>query len=139
MTKDYNIGDKNMKENTQEKNLVKKSEKSIFKKIKNFLGNLFSKKDKTAKDEISEERIIEPKEDNKFKENIKIIEIEERELLELQRKFHTGAIAKGDLTDAQIDALADLYDKQILAIKESIKRVEKEIEESNRKKEKKNA
>lgn len=119
-----------MKENTQEKNLIEKSEKSILGKIKNFFKNLFSKNKRDTNNEVADEPIVNVEENNnEFKETIKITADEETKLLELQRMYHNGAIAENDLTDEQIDALCDLYDKQIAEIKKTIKMKEEEIQE----------
>ena len=143
MTKDYKIGDKIMKENTQEKNLVEKSESNIFGKIKSFFKKLFNKKEKKIDVETIQEETVEEKENIEFKESLKIVGIEEEELLELQRKFHEGEIVEGDLTDEQIDALCELYDKQIEEIEKNIEVVKQKIEDnkkrSNQKIQKNNA
>ena len=115
-----------MEENTQEKNLIEKKEKaSIFGKIKNFFKNIFSKKQV----EIVEEETIVKETNSEFKESIKMTEDEETKLLDLQRRYHRGEIAENDLTDEQIDAICDLYDKQIEEIKNTIKMKEEQIEE----------
>ena len=119
-----------MEENTQEKDLIEKKEKfNLFGKIKNFFKNLFSKKDtKVVEEEITEEETI-----NEFKEYIKMTEDEETKLLDLQNRYRRGEIAENDLTDEQIDALCDLYDKQIEELKKSIKIKEEKIAEHKRK------
>ena len=43
-----------MEENTQEKNLIEKNEKSIFGKIKNFFKKLFNKKENSVENETVE-------------------------------------------------------------------------------------
>lgn len=113
-----------MKENTQEKNLVEKSKKSIFGKIKSFFKNIFGKKE----EDIHQEENVSVENNNGFKEYIKITEDEETRLLELQRKYHNGEIEGDTLTDEQIDALCLLYDKQIEEIKKTIKMKEEQIE-----------
>lgn len=122
-----------MEENTQEKKLIEKGEKiNLFGKIKNFFKNLFSKKQVIIeeKDEIEEVTVDEPI--NDFRESIKMTEAEEAQLLDLQKRYRRGKIAINDLTDEQIDALCDLYDKQIEEIKKSIKRKEEIIAECKR-------
>ena len=121
-----------MKENTQEKNLIEKSESYIFGKIKNFFKNLFNKKEKKIEIEPIQEEILEEKENSEFKESLKIVGIEEEELLDLQRKFHEGEIVEGDLSDEQIDALCELYDKQIEEIEKNIEIVKQKIEENKK-------
>ena len=106
-----------MEENTQEKNLIEKKEKvNVFSKIKNFFKNLFNKN----KIEVIEES-VEKEASNEFKESIKMTEDEETKLLDLQKRYRRGEIAENDLTEEQIDALCDLYDKQIEDLKKSIK------------------
>jgi len=115
-----------MEENTQEKNLIKQEEKvSIFGKIKNFFKKIFSKKQV----EVIVEEAEGKQANNEFKESIKMTEDEETKLLDLQRRYHRGEIAENDLTDEQIEALCDLYDKQIEEIRSTIKMKEEQIEE----------
>lgn len=120
-----------MGENTQEKNLIEKKEKiNVFRKIKNFFKNLFTKKQDEEEVEIVEEST------NDFKETIKMTEDEETKLLELQERYRRGELGENDLTEEQIDALCDLYDKQIEELKISIKIKEEKIAERKRKQEK---
>lgn len=120
-----------MKENTQENNLVEKNENNLLDKIKKFFNNLFNKK---RNDVGEQEKTVESKENNEFKENIKIAENSEEELLELQRKFQDGEIVEGELTNEQIDALCELYDRQIAEIQKNIDIVKQRIEENNKRK-----
>lgn len=120
-----------MGENTQEKNLVEKKE-SFFNKVKNFFKGLFKKKEENV---INNENDI-AKDENNFKENIKIVEEEETEemkILELQRRYRRGEIAESDLTEEQIDDLGALYDRQIAALKKIIEEKEMQIEENKKK------
>lgn len=102
-----------MKENTQEKNLVEKTKKGIFTKIKKFFKKLFNKNGENTNNEKFIEEIIQVKENSLFKENLKRTEDEETRLLELQRRYRRGEIAENDLTDDEVDALCELYDRQI--------------------------
>ena len=113
-----------MKENTQEKDLIEKDENSIFGKIKKFFKNIFSRKE-----DSEEETVSQKEENNEFKEYLKITETEETKLLELQTKYHNGEISEKDLTDEQLDELCLLYDKQIEEIKKSIKVKEEKLAE----------
>lgn len=125
-----------MKENTQEKKLIEKKE-GFFGKIKNFFKNLFSKKAKDIKQEevISKETVT-----NEFKESIKTEESEESKLLDIQKRYRRGEIAENDLTEEQIDALCDLYDRQIEVLRKAIEEKEQQIAENDKEKiEKKNA
>jgi len=125
-----------MEGNTQEKNLIEKKEKGLLNKIRNFFKNLFGKKQV----EVNEEIVAEQQESsNEFKDSIKMTEEEENQLLELQNKYRRGEIAENDLTEEQIDALCDLYDKQIEEIKQSIKVKEEKIAEYKKRIENNNA
>lgn len=126
-----------MGENTQEKNLIEKEEKGLFGRIKNFFKKLFAKKQVEENEKIDAVNVEEPI--NDFKESIKMTEDEEMQLLELQKKYRRGEIAENDLTEEQIDALCDLYDKQIEEIKQSIRIKEEKIAEHKRKIENNNA
>lgn len=125
-----------MGENTQEKNLIEKKEKSLFGKIKNFFKKLFGKKQVEVN---NEPEVVSEESNNEFIEYIKMTEDEETKLLELQRKYRRGEIAENDLTDEQIDALCNLYDKQINDLKISIKIKEDKIAEHKRRIENNNA
>ena len=57
-----------MEENTQEKNLIEKNEKSIFGRIKKFFKKLFNKKENAVENETVEENSASVKENNEFKE-----------------------------------------------------------------------
>ena len=125
-----------MGENTQEKNLIEKKEKSVFQKIKNFFKKVFGKKQ--IENNIQTD-IIEEESNNEFKESIKMTEDEETKLLELQRRYRRGEIAENDLSEEQIDALCKLYDKQIEDLKQSIKIKEEKIAEHKKRIENNNA
>lgn len=121
-----------MEENTQEKNLVEKNNKNVFSRIKNFFKNLFGKKDNNQVE--TEENSSNTKENNEFKEYIKMTEDEETRLLDLQARYRRGEIGQNDLTEDQIDALCDLYDKQIEDLRKSIQIKEEKIAEHKKRK-----
>lgn len=121
-----------MEENTQEKNLVEKNNKNVFSRIKNFFKNLFGKKDNNQVE--TEENSSNTKENNEFKEYIKMTEDEETRLLDLQARYRRGEIGQNDLTEDQIDALCDLYDKQIEDLRKSIQIKEEQIAEHKKRK-----
>lgn len=123
-----------MEENTQEKNLIEKNEKSIFGRIKNFFKKLFNKKENAVVNETVEESSASVKENNEFREHIKMTEDEETKLLDLQARYRRGEIGQNDLTEEQIDALCNLYDKQIEDLKQSIKIKEEKIAEHKKRK-----
>lgn len=110
-----------MKENTDEKSLVKINENSIFYKIKRFFKNLLSKKKDADNSIVEETTVIKQDEDkrNQFMEQIKKIEDEETTLLKLQKQYRNGEIKEESLTDEQVSSLCKLYDKQISNLKKS--------------------
>ena len=104
-----------MKENTDEKSLVKINENSIFYKIKQFFKKLFYKKETINNITVETNKVILQNDNkkNKFMEEIKNIEDEETLLLKLQKKFRSGEIKEEELTEEQVKSLCELYDKQI--------------------------
>lgn len=123
-----------MKENTQEKNLVEKTKKGIFTKIKKFFKKLFNKNGENTNNEKFIEEIIQVKENSLFKENLKRTEDEETRLLELQRRYRRGEIAENDLTDDEVDALCELYDRQIEELQKSIEMREQKLADYKKRK-----
>lgn len=117
-----------MENNTQEKDLIERNESTIFGRIKNFFRNLFKKKEISK---ISEEKEVDIHEEKKqeFKEYVKKTEDENTQLLDLQRRYRKGEIGDNDLTEEQIDALCDLYDRQIISLKKSIEAKQQQITE----------
>lgn len=115
-----------MENNTQEKDLIERNESTIFGKIKNFFRNLFKKKEISK---ISEEKEVDIHEEKKqeFKEYVKKTEDENTQILDLQRRYRKGEIGDNDLTEEQIDALCDLYDRQIISLKKSIEAKQQQI------------
>lgn len=110
-----------MKENTDEKSLVKVNENSIFYKIKKFFKKLFNKHN-SADNYIVEETVAIKQDEgkkNQFMEEIRKIEDEETLLLKLQKQYRNGEIKEEDLTDEQVSSLCELYDKQISNLKKS--------------------
>lgn len=107
-----------MNEKTQEKSLIKINDNKLFHKIKNFLNKLFNKKNEdfcntdTNKVSMEEEKAL-------FIKSIKNIENDEIKLLKLQKKFRNGEIKEEELSKEQINALCQLYDKQIEELKKS--------------------
>lgn len=80
-----------MKDITKEKMLMP-IKNNVFYKIRCFLQNLFRKKHMTVVDEVRNT---------------------EGEWLRLQKRYNKGEIKEDDLTEEQMDALCELYDKQI--------------------------
>ena len=112
-----------MKENTQEKMMVKVNQNNIFYKIKMFFRKLFNKTSSNANESnnITDTTTTSNIEINKnsFMEDIKNIENEETKLLELQRQYRAGEIKEEDLTEEQISSLCALFDKQIESLRKS--------------------
>lgn len=110
-----------MKENTNEKSLVKINENSIFYKIKQFFKKIFYKKETINNITVETNKVILPNDNkkNKFMEEIKNIEDEETLLLKLQKKFRSGEIKEEELTEEQVESLCELYDKQIANLRKS--------------------
>lgn len=112
-----------MKENTQEKSLVKVNENSIFYKIKSFFKNLIHKSKDSQSDVILEENIssnVESEDKNSaFIKSIRNIENEETLILKLQKQFRSGEIKEEDLTEEQVNSLCSLYDIQIANLEKS--------------------
>ena len=121
-----------MKDNTQEKNLIKRNDKNILGKIKNFFENIFKRKEE--KNEIVKEEFSESEleKSDGFKNYIKIGD-NGIELMELQTRYRRGEISDNDLTQEQIDSLCMLYDKQIEEIKRQIEVKERKLSEYKRK------
>ena len=111
-----------MKENTDEKSLVKINENSIFYKVKLFFKRLFHKDTFSENIDVVEQNIVvnsvEDKK-SKFMENIRIVEDESTILLKLQNRYRNGELKEEELTDEQLDSLCELYDKQIADLKKS--------------------
>ena len=125
-----------MKENTQEKSLVRVNENSIFYKIKSFFRNLFHKNTKIEENIVNEENInnniIEEKK-SEFLKSIKNIENEETILLKLQKQYRSGEIKVEELTEEQVNSLCALYDKQIANLRKSNKIRKQKLLEYRRK------
>ena len=111
-----------MKENTDEKSLVKINENSIFYKVKLFFKRLFHKDTFSENIDVVEQNIVvnsvEDKK-SKFMENIRIVEDESTILLKLQNRYRNGELKEEELTDEQLNSLCELYDKQIADLKKS--------------------
>jgi len=98
------------------KDLIEIKRKNIFDKVKVFFYKIFSK---NKKEQINDTRLL--KED--ASENAINLDIKEektidfcqgidRDMLNLQNKFHSGEIKSEDLSPEQIRELINLYNKQ---------------------------
>ena len=111
-----------MKDNTNEKSLMSVNENSLAYKIKSFFKNLFHKKEtinNANNFDISEHTTEKVEQKNAFMKSIRNIEDEETKLLKLQKQYRSGKIKAEELTEEQINALSELYDKQIAKLKET--------------------
>lgn len=111
-----------MKENTDEKSLVKVNENSVFYKIKIFFKNLFHKNeitDTSIETDVNSSITTDEDKRNTFIEDIRKIEDEETKLLKLQKQYRNKEIKEEDLTEEQVNSLCKLYDRQIANLKKS--------------------
>lgn len=103
--------------------LIKSNNEGIFNKLKRYFNKLFNKdynKEKEIK-EITEVGINTLNKDKELKFLKSVKNIQDKELLELQNQYHIGKIKTEDLTDKQILALCELYDRQIADLEKSNK------------------
>lgn len=106
----------------KETGLIEKKN-TIFSKIKNFISNLFKKKE-------TETQIEECKfnNDNDFKQRIIVEEDKEKtRLLNLQQEFEKGNIKEEDIDEADVEKLHKLYDEQIEEINKQTEMYKKKI------------
>ena len=66
-------------------------------------------------------------------ENIRNIENEETKILKLQQLYRTGEIKEENMTEEEVRALCDLYDKQIADLRASNERRNNRILEYRKK------
>lgn len=125
-----------MKENTQDKSLVKVNENSIFYKIKKFFRSLFYRTNSNVESiNVTETTTINNQEsnNNSFMEEIRNIENEETKLLKLQKQYRSGQIKEEELTEEQVNSLYALYDKQIENLRKSNENRKQKLLEYRRK------
>ena len=104
-----------MKENTQEKKLMKKNENSIISKIKRFFTKLFNKQDEVV--EVGEEQQDYAQKNNSaFKDNMKVEELTEERVLELQQKYRNGDVSLKELTNEDIEILKLIENRQSIIL-----------------------
>ena len=90
---------------------------SIIDKIKKFFKNLFSKNKIELKEQIYEQK----NEKEEFINSVKIEEdAERRRLINLQNLILEDLVEEEELPQEDIQALHELYNKQILELKDSI-------------------
>lgn len=115
----------------KETGLIEKKN-TIFSKIKNFISNLFNKKEEAQKEEYKFNN------DNDFKQRIIVEEDKEKtRLLNLQQEFENGNIQEEDIDEADVEKLHKLYDEQIEEInkqtemyKEKILKIKEKLNKS---------
>lgn len=106
----------------KETGLIEKKN-TIFSKIKNFISNLFNKKEKEVQ---KEER--ECNNENDFKQRIIVEEDKEKvRLLNLQQEFENGNIQEEDIEEVDVEKLHKLYDEQIEEINKQTEMYKKKI------------
>lgn len=105
-----------MNNDVEKKSLLEPEKQNLFHKIKMFFTNLFKGK-RNAKGNSDNDNLIQ---DNSFWDSVNNVTDEETELLKLQIKYRDGEVKEEDLTEEQVTALCDLYDKQIAQLKQSI-------------------
>lgn len=112
-----------MKEDTQEKSLISVNQNGIISKLKNFFRNLFKKNKTTQNDIVVEDStnnsINGEKNKNTFMESLKNVENEDTKLIKLQKQYRDGDIKEEEMSEQQVSALIDLYDKQISNLRKS--------------------
>ena len=84
--------------------------------------------------EIEEGQDIITQKNKVFKEDIKVAELTEAKLLELQQRYRNGEIKEAELTDEEIDKLCGLYDTQIQEIQKTIETKIEMIEQYQKRK-----
>ena len=99
---------------------------NIFSNLFNMIKKWF--KPAKALPSPSVETFVPSEEHDIFANELKVQKHEESvELLELQSKFEGNQIQLADLTDAELDDLNDLYQRQIDELKESINKTKSAI------------
>lgn len=100
-----------MQKKSEEKYLEVVEEKSFWIKIKKFFRKFFMKEKEIVNTDDS------AKPENISIDSKKIYMKDENEIHLLQKRFQKGEIEESELTDEQVKALCDLYDKQIMELK----------------------
>lgn len=108
---------------------------SFWNKLKNLIKTVFSfNKNKALNEPPTVQMNPIEKSKQNFWKNVKLEEeLEDKDLLELQRKFMTKEILLNDLTDEQVIKLTALYNRQIERIVRKTEQIEAETELINAK------
>ena len=89
---------------------------------------MFRKKEVDVNNISNEELEMEMEKSEDFRNSIRNIEVDENNIFELQRRYHSGEISVEELTDEQIDVLCDLYDEQIADLRKRIASINQMID-----------
>ena len=118
-----------------ENNISNDKEKvSFFKKISNFFRAIFKQNKNLQLAEGKTELNSIDKAKNDFWKNIRLEEdLEDRELIETQRKFITKEISMADLTEQQIIDLTALYKRQTERLVRKTEQIQAETDILNEK------
>lgn len=101
---------------------------NFFNKIKNFFFRLFKKSRNSLETQPRDFKNQSNLEEHAFKDNIIIKQDEgELRLLQLQREYKSGKILEEDMSQEDKEKLINLYKKQNLELKETIKNEKEEI------------
>lgn len=104
-----------------EKSIIKKEKQNVFQKICRFFKSLFAKKST-----LNSENIIESQTSLKnttLKEELNY----KKDIFELQQKYEKGIILEEDMTDKEKEELLNLYNEQIINLKNNIIAKKKEL------------
>ncbi len=101
---------------------------NFFNKIKNFFFRLFKKSSNSIETQPRDFKNQSNLEEHAFKDNIIIKQDEEElRLLQLQREYKSGKILEEDMSQEDKEKLINLYKKQNLELKETIKNEKEKI------------
>lgn len=121
-----------MNKKGKEKSLISVNKNSIFYKIKIFFNKLFNRND--LEKEIIDDELISFNNSKKdeFYKMVGNIENNETRLLKIQKQYDDRLIETEDIPEEYIDALIELYEKQIIELEKSNqKKREKLLKNSN--------
>lgn len=108
-------------ENTPANSLKIVNKNSIWSKVKQFFKGFFIKKKRKAFNNVNlnKNEVENNIQKEQFMKYIKNIEGEDIKLLKLQQRYRNGEITEQELSQEEIKALCDLYDKQIEKLQKS--------------------
>lgn len=101
---------------------------NLFNKIKNFFLRLFKKSSNSLETQPRDFKNQSNLEEHLFRDNIIVKQDkEELRILQLQREYKSGKILEEDMSQEDKEKLINLYKKQNLELKETIKNEKEEI------------